>query len=131
MKNRVHLSGEQHSFWENREKNIVSNHDFVSEEKARLLKACLDIAILTEMAKRSVVSASDIIVLIKKNCGIQISPGTVYPVLYRLERRGYSRLLPDRRKMFYILTDSGKKALEDLQQRFEDMQSFIICLVNR
>ena len=131
MKDRVHFSGEQPSFWKNIERNAASRHDFVLEEKAKLLKACSDIAILTEMAKRSAVSARDITVLFRDNCGIQVSPGSVYNVLYRLERRGYSRLLPNRRKQLYVLTDSGKKALENLQQRLGDIQSFIVCLINR
>ena len=131
MIDRTRLSGEQTSFLEKIAKNAVMSHDFVLEEKARLLKACLDIAILTEMANRSAVSASDIIVLFKKNYGVQISPGTVYPIFYKLERRGFIRLLPDRRKKFYVLSDSGRKALESLQHRLEEVQSFLVCLVNR
>ena len=131
MIDRIHLSGEQTSFFENVKKKAVVSDEFVLEEKAKLLKACSDIAILTEMTKRNAVSAPDIIDFFRKNYDIRLSPGTIYPILCRMERRGYIRLLPNRRKKFYVLTDSGRKALQNLQERLEEIQSFIICLVNK
>jgi len=131
MIDRIHLSGEQPSFLEKIDKNAVLGHDFVLEEKAKLLKACLDIAILEEMTKRNAVSAPDIIVFFEKNYDIRLSPGTVYPILCRMERRGYIRVLPNRKKRFYVLADSGRKALESLQQHLDDVQSFITGLLNK
>jgi DNA-binding PadR family transcriptional regulator len=131
MIDRIHLSGERPSFLEKIDKNAVPGYEFVLEEKAKLLKACLDIAILEEMTKRNAVSAPDIIVFFEKNYDIRLSPGTVYPVLCRMERRGYIRVLPNRKKRFYVLADSGREALESLQQRLDDVQSFIIGLLNK
>lgn len=51
----VHLSGEHTSFLENMEKTKAIGHEFLLEEKAKLLKACSDIAILTEMTRREAV----------------------------------------------------------------------------
>jgi DNA-binding PadR family transcriptional regulator len=65
------------------------------------------------------------------NCGVRISPGMLYPILYRLETRGYIRELPRRRKKLFVLTDLGRKALEDVEHPLEEIQIFIICLLNQ
>jgi|GEM_PF-3026710 DNA-binding PadR family transcriptional regulator len=72
------------------EKNVVVIKDFVLEEKGKLLKACSDMVILTEISKRRRLSALDIIALFKEKYGTQISPGTVYPILCRMERKRYA-----------------------------------------
>jgi len=132
MIDRVHFSGEQESFFANiNETEFRASREFVLREKAKLLKACLDIAILTEMAKRSLLSPKDIILFINKTYDVKISPGTLYPLLYRLERKGYIRKLPNMRKTLYVLGAPGKKVLEDFQQRLEEIQNFVICLLNK
>ncbi len=131
MKDGTYLGGKQSGFFDSTDKNSFVDYEFVLEEKTKLLKACSDIAILAEIAKRSALSALDIIVLFKKNYDTQMSPGMVYSILRRLEQSGYIRLLPYRRKRFYVLADSGRKALESLQQRFEDIQNFIVCSLCR
>jgi DNA-binding PadR family transcriptional regulator len=125
----IHFVGEPTIFLENIKKNDDNDHEFFLEEKSKLLKACAEIAILTEMTKKDAMSASDIIVFFEKNCDTSLSPGTIYPILYRLERKGYIRLLPNRKKKFYFCSESGRKAMEDLQRRIVDLQSFIIFLL--
>jgi DNA-binding PadR family transcriptional regulator len=127
MKDEVYLVGKQHGLFENTTENSFIDYEFVSEEKAKLLKACADIAILTEIAKKNALSVLDIIVLFKKDYDDQIRPSMVCSILHRLEQRGYIKLLLQGRKRFYVLTESGRTALESLHQRFEDIQSFIIC----
>jgi DNA-binding PadR family transcriptional regulator len=83
------------------------------------------------MTIREAVSATDVIILFEKNYDVRLSPGTLYPILYRLERRGYIKELPKRRKKFYVLTDSGRKVLEDIEQRLKEIQIFITCLLNK
>jgi DNA-binding PadR family transcriptional regulator len=131
MKDGTYPSGKQPGLFSGTDKNSFVDYEFVMEEKTKLLKAFSDIAILTEIAKRSALSALDIIVFFKENYDAQISPGMVYSILRRLERSGYIRVLPYRRKRFYVLADSGRKALESLQQRFEDIQSFIVCSLSK
>ena len=131
MSSRLRLSGEQPSFLGNLENNAFLGYGFVLEEKKKLLKACLDVAILAEMAQRNAMSAPDIIAFFDKNYSIRMNPGTLYPILCRMESGGYLRVLPNRKKRFFVLTRSGRKALENLQQCMDDVQSFMISLVNR
>ena len=130
MDDRIHLSGEQTSFLENIENSVFDNK-FVLEEKRKLLKAFSDIAILDELTKGEHLSASDIIVFFHKNYDIRMSPGTLYPILYKLERRGYIKVIPDKKTRLYVLADSGRTALNSLQTRLEEIQIFIISLLNK
>jgi hypothetical protein len=55
------------------EKNTDQNsNNFVAEEKGKLLKACADIAILSELNKRAGISGSDVIFLFKDKYGVRI-----------------------------------------------------------
>jgi len=114
-----------------KKKKLTPEHGLVFEEKMRFLKACLDAAIMAEMSRRNAMSAPDIIAFFEKSYNIRISPGTIYPVLYGMEKRGHIRILPYRMKRFYALTDSGRKLLENLQQSMNEMQSFILGLINK
>jgi DNA-binding PadR family transcriptional regulator len=60
-----------------------------------------------------------------------MSPGTLYPILYKLERRGYIKVIPDKKTRLYVLADSGRTALNSLQTRLEEIQIFIISLLNK
>jgi DNA-binding PadR family transcriptional regulator len=103
----------------------------LSEMKRRILNACLDKAIMAEMAQRSAFGAKEIIDFFEKKFNIRISPGTIYPILYKLEKTGYIRKLPNRIKKFYELTDSGKKSLENLQDNMVEVYGFLADLVNK
>ena len=131
MVDRIHLSDEPTSFLENSTAGSIFDNNFVMEEKRKLLKAFSDIAILEELTKREALSASEIIAFFDKNYDIRMSPGTLYSILYKLERRGYIKVLPDRKTKYYVLADSGKTALDCLQARLEEIQNFIICLLNK
>ena len=86
---------------------------------------------MAEMAQRSAMKATDIIDFFDKKCSFQISPGTLYPILDKLEKKGYIRKLPNTAKRLYRLTDSGKSELKTLQQSMEEAQNFIAQLINR
>lgn len=126
MKDRFYLRDEQQS---DQVTSINRDFDFISEERRKLLKACLDIAILTELTKREALSARDITNLLKINYNTLMSPGTLYPIFYRLERKGLIRELHGRRKKLFVLTYSGKKAMEDFQRHLEEIYGHIYCLL--
>jgi DNA-binding PadR family transcriptional regulator len=76
-------------------------------------------AIMAKLSERKVLSATGIISVFKKRHNIRLSAGTVYPVLYALERNGNIRRLPNRRKKFYVLTSKGKEAMENFERILE------------
>ena len=90
-----------------------------------------DIVVLVEISERRGLSAPDIITLFEKKYGIQMSPGTIYPLLYRMEKKKQIRLLLNRRKKLYVLADSGQKVLRKLQLDQREIIDFINCLLNK
>ncbi len=57
--------------------------------------------------------------------GYDISPGTMYPILHGLERKGYLVSTMDdeggRRRKLYRITDEGAEALKDAQARVREL----------
>jgi hypothetical protein len=62
---------------------------------------------------------------LQKRHNIQLSAGTVYPVLYALERDGNIRRLPNRRKKLYVLTSKGKETINSLQENVGNLSNLI------
>jgi DNA-binding PadR family transcriptional regulator len=96
--------------------------------RKRVLTACLDVAIMVQLSER-VLSATNIIATFKKRCNIQLSAGTVYPVLYTLERNGNIKRLPNRRKKLYVLTRKGKETTKYLQAHIRELHIMIDELI--
>ncbi len=58
--------------------------------------------------------------------GYEVSPGTLYPILHRMERLGWLRSEADagggsRAIRMYYLTGSGKEVLAAVQQQLEEL----------
>jgi PadR family transcriptional regulator PadR len=62
--------------------------------------------------------------------GYDLSPGTLYPVLHRLERAGYlestSEVVNGRVRKYYRATVEGKKALEESKKRIKELVTEVI-----
>ena len=62
--------------------------------------------------------------------GYSVSPGTLYPVLHRLERVGYlessSRLINGRVRKYYRATVAGKTALAEAKKRITELVTEVI-----
>ncbi len=88
-------------------KKKVSKGTFLEVIQKRLINTCLPALIVQILSESCIVTATDIIFAIEKHYSIQMSPGTVYPVLNRLEKNGYIKRLSSRRKKIYTLTNKG------------------------
>jgi len=84
----------------------------VEKLQERLIKNFMDIFILAEL-KNSPMSGYDVIYDIQKEFGILVSSGTVYSLLYALERDGLIRGMSEHRKRVYTLTDKGEESLKN------------------
>jgi DNA-binding PadR family transcriptional regulator len=84
----------------------------------------MDILILTEMKKGSL-SGYDVIGLVHKKFGILVSSGTVYSLLYSLERDGLIRGVWDHRKRVYELSDRGEQNIEVITKANDAVQNFL------
>jgi len=90
----------------------------------RVIKSFMDILILAELKKGSL-SGYDIIGLIHKKFGILVSSGTVYSLLYSLERNGLIKGIWNQRKRVYILTEKGEQNTKVITNANEEIQNFL------
>lgn len=92
--------------------------------RRRAIKSFMDILILAELRKASM-SGYDIIGLIHKRFGILVSSGTVYSLLYSLERDGLIKGVQNRRKRVYALTEKGEQNIKVITRANGEIQSFL------
>jgi PadR family transcriptional regulator, regulatory protein PadR len=93
--------------------------------RSQLLKGILDGCILAVIEKEPVYGYE----LSKKlqAAGLnEVSEGTIYPVLLRLQKNGYIRgeMQPSEsgpNRKYYYLTDTGHEALRDIAQEWEEI----------
>ena len=62
--------------------------------------------------------------------GYNISPGTLYPTLHRLEKEGYlknsSRVVEGRVRKYYRVTAEGKQVLEQSRKKIRELVTEVI-----
>jgi len=90
----------------------------------RIIKGFLDVVVLTEL-KRGVMSGYDIIGFIHNKFRILVSSGTVYSLLYSLEREGLIEGRWNHRKRVYQLTDKGEKTIKTILNANNDIQYLV------
>ena len=100
----------------------------VKHLRKKALKAFMDILILAEIQKEPL-SGYDIIGLIHKRFDILVSSGTIYSLLYSLERNGLVNAEMDKRKRTYTLTAKGEQNLEAVLQAKGEIPSLLHNLI--
>ena len=94
-----------------------------------LVKKNLDIIILS-MLNDNPVHGYKIIADLHNTFGVLLSPGTLYPLLYRLESEGLVRVKEDRRRKNYSLTHKGLKRTEAIVESYKRNTSKIIQFID-
>lgn len=84
----------------------------------------MDIFVLIEM-KKSPLSGYDVMRLIHKKFDTMISSGTVYSLLYSLERDGLIKGVQNQRKRIYTLTEKGEQNIRVVTKANQELQSFL------
>jgi DNA-binding PadR family transcriptional regulator len=90
----------------------------------------MDILILAEL-RNAPMSGYDIIGFIHNKFGILVSSGTVYSLLYSLERDKLIRGLWAKRKRVYELTEKGEKSIEAILNANDQIKSLMASLLKR
>ena len=109
----------------------MSTSNLLEKVQRRVIQDFMDIFILAEMKKGSL-SGYDVIGMVQKRFGILVSSGTVYSLLYSLERDGWIRGVWNERKRVYELTEKGKRDMKVIAKVNEEVQKFLrgISLLN-
>jgi len=94
----------------------------------RIIKNFMDIIIMTELRNESL-SGYDVISYIHNKFNLLISSGTIYSLLYSLERNGLVEGVWDERKRIYKLTEKGQKTIETILNASDKIKGFIANLL--
>lgn len=90
----------------------------------RIIKNFMDIIIMTELRNGSL-SGYDVISYIHNKFNLLVSSGTVYSLLYSLERNGLVEGTWDERKRVYKLTEKGEKTISTLLSANDKIKGFM------
>lgn len=94
----------------------------------RIIKNFMDIIILAEL-RSGPLSGYDVISFIHNKFHLLVSSGTVYSLLYSLERNGLIEGVWNERKRVYKLTDKGIKTIETILCANDKITSFMTGLL--
>jgi len=96
----------------------------------RIVKSFMDILILAEL-RNSPLSGYDVIAYIHNKFGILVSSGTVYSLLYSMERDDLIRGIWAKRKRVYELTEKGERNIEAILNANDKIKSLMTNLLAR
>lgn len=102
--------------------------EIVNSINERFLKAFMDVLIMGKM-RNAEVSGYDMITCIHKEFNFLVSSGTIYSVLYSMERDGLVKGKRVNRKRIYALTQKGKATIKiicDASDVFENLSARIL-----
>jgi len=94
----------------------------------RIIKNFMDIIIMTEL-RNGPLSGYDVISYIHNKFNLLISSGTIYSLLYSLERNGLVEGVWDERKRIYKLTEKGQKTIATILNASDNIKGFIANLL--
>jgi DNA-binding PadR family transcriptional regulator len=90
----------------------------------RIIKNFMDIIIMTELRNGSL-SGYDVISYIHNKFNLLVSSGTVYSLLYSLERNGLVEGIWEERKRVYKLTAKGENTIDTLLGASDKIKGFM------
>jgi len=110
---------------------LTSTSKLAEKLRKRVIQDFMDILVLTEMKKVSL-SGYDVIDLLHRKFGVMLSSGTVYSLLYSLERDGLIKGVWNQRKRVYALTEKGEQNINVITKANKEVQIFLrnISLLN-
>ena len=98
--------------------------------RERLIKAFLDIIILAHLNGSSL-SGYDIINIINKKFGILLSPGSIYSMLYSLERKNLIAGTLNKKRRTYTLTDEGKERMRKILGNAQEIAEYLVFILTK
>ncbi len=94
----------------------------------RIIKDFMDVIIMTEL-RNGPLSGYDVISYINAKFNILVSSGTVYSLLYALERNGLVEGIWRERKRTYKLTDKGEVTISTILGAQERIKAFLSTIL--
>ncbi|HLN89624.1 MAG TPA: PadR family transcriptional regulator [Candidatus Binatia bacterium] len=100
----------------------------VKKMHERVIKTFMDTIIMSEL-QYGPISGYDVILFIHNKFGFLASSGTVYSLLYSLERNGLVEGIWIERKRVYKLTEKGAKTIATILNSQDKIKSFMTTIL--
>ena len=108
--------------------NEKSEAKILKKMHEKIIKSFMDTIIMTELQNEPI-SGYDVISFIHNKFGFLVSSGTVYSLLYSLERNGLVEGVWIERKRVYKLTEKGAKTIETILNSQDKIKSFLATIL--
>lgn len=100
------------------------------EMKARALRVFLDFYMLLQIMKYPCLGAYDIINKIQNEFHQSISPGTIYSILYEIERKKLIESIFNGKKTVFKITNLGKMLIESMNQNKAEISGIFLKIIS-
>jgi DNA-binding PadR family transcriptional regulator len=91
----------------------VLEKDIMVEMRERIVRAFLDLIVLMKLSEGcEALGGYDFVKLVGEEFDVMLSAGSVYSVLYSMEREGLIKGASKRKKRVYSLTDKGEATVK-------------------
>ncbi len=97
----------------------------MKEIQRNMVRNFLDTLVMVKLKKGPPMSGYDIMDYIQQKYGVLMSSGTVYSLLYSLERQGLLSASLDSGKRLYTLSDEGVKSVDGVLESKEEIKKFV------
>jgi DNA-binding PadR family transcriptional regulator len=94
----------------------------------RVIKNFMDTIIMSEL-QNGAISGYDVISFIRTKFGFLVSSGTVYSLLYSLERNGLVEGVWIERKRVYKLTERGAQTIKTILNSHDKIKGFMATIL--
>jgi len=107
---------------------LQTRREIVNAIYERFLKEFMDFLILAKI-REGEKSGYDIITYFHRKSNLLVSPGTMYSILYSMERDGLIKATRRGRKSIYCLTQKGEATIRTINESSEVLESFFSNLL--
>jgi len=106
----------------------LETSEFLKKMRKRVIRNFLDVLVLAELRK-SAMSGYDVMAFILNKYRFLVSSGTIYSILFSLERNGLISGISIERKRVYKLTEKGEEAIRAITNTNDKIWYLILSLL--
>ncbi len=99
------------------------------EIEEHIIKNFLDLSVMIRLENQPS-SGYDLILYIEKKFRILLSAGTIYSLLYSLERKQFTKGYEQQGRRLYKLTDQGNDVVKIIKKHQKEIEQFTANILN-
>lgn len=107
---------------------MIDRSDLAIKLRQRILREFLDLIIMCEFKNRSL-SGFNALSYIHNKYDYLVSSGTVYSLLYAMERKGYIKGTLKGKKRMFVLTNNGEEVIDEILEANDGLLGLVNDLI--